>query len=294
MTLSFTCIADLKCRVGESPVYDERTNLLFFVDIPERRLYEMSVGDGALRSWVFDSEVCSLGLAASGRLVVALRDEVILFDRQTELRTRLATIEADTPETRLNDGKVGPDGAFWVGGMDDRPSKEPIASLYRVDGAGNVERKVEGLIVSNGLAWTADGETMFHSDARGPWIDRWDFDRWKGDDLQSPPAGRPRRCGGASGRRRLRRGGMLLERRRVGRKAQPLRAGRPPFGNAPIACARADHALFRRAGFPHDFPDEPSRWALRGVARAKRRNPADFFAAPSPVAGFPAWRFLDV
>jgi sugar lactone lactonase YvrE len=29
--------------------------------------------------------------------------------------------------TRLNDGKVGPDGAFWVGSIDDRGrNREPI------------------------------------------------------------------------------------------------------------------------------------------------------------------------
>ena len=64
--------------------------------------------------------------------------------------------------------------------MDDRPGKEPIAALYRVDPSGKVERKVDGLVISNGLAWTADGEVMFHADSRGPWIDRWRFDRATG------------------------------------------------------------------------------------------------------------------
>ncbi len=115
-------------------------------------------------------------MTASGALVVALRDSVILFDPRTERRVELCRIEADQPETRLNDGRVGPDGAFWVGSMDDRPNKEPIGALYRVDPSGRVERKVEGLVISNGLAWTADGGTMFHADSRGPWIDRWRFD----------------------------------------------------------------------------------------------------------------------
>jgi sugar lactone lactonase YvrE len=180
MSLSFACIADVKCRIAESPVYDERTNRVFFVDIPNCKLFAMDIADAALRSWTFESEVCSLGLAASGRVVVALRDTVILFDPATEARSDICRIEAERPETRLNDGKVGPDGAFWVGSMDDRPEKAPIGALYRVDPAGGVERKAEGLFVSNGLAWTADGEIMFHADSRGPWIDRWRFDRWAG------------------------------------------------------------------------------------------------------------------
>ena len=39
---------------------------------------------------------------------------------------------------------------------------------------------MEGTFVSNGLGWTADGEVMFFADSRGPWIDRWRFDRWTG------------------------------------------------------------------------------------------------------------------
>ena len=145
MTLEFTCVADLRCRVGESPLYDERTGRLYFVDILSRLLYCREPDADELRSWSFESEVCSLGLAASGRLVVALRDSIVLFEPSSEEMHELCAVEAENPGTRLNDGRVGPDGAFWVGSMDDRPDKEPIAALYRVDGSGQVERKVEGL-----------------------------------------------------------------------------------------------------------------------------------------------------
>lgn len=30
--------------------------------------------------------------------------------------------------------------------------------------------------VANGLAWSGNGRTMFFSDSRGPWVDRFDFD----------------------------------------------------------------------------------------------------------------------
>ena len=127
MTLEFTLLADTKCRVGESPVYDERTNRLYFVDILARR---SSVWIRVRRADVleFESEVGSLGLAASGRLVVALRHSVILFDPATGARQELCQIEAERArETRLNDGRVGPDGAFWVGSMDDRQERSRSA-----------------------------------------------------------------------------------------------------------------------------------------------------------------------
>ena len=69
--------------------------------------------------------------------------------------------------------------------MDDRGKpageRKPLGSLYRVDGSGRVEKKVEGLITSNGLAWSADGRSMFHTDSSGAWIDRWRFDPATGE-----------------------------------------------------------------------------------------------------------------
>jgi len=162
--------------LAESPSWDERTGRLLWCDIPARTIHALEVGSGRRDQWVFDSEVGSFGLTDRGRLVVALRSEIVIFDPADGHRRRLVEIEADNPKTRSNDGKVGPDGAFWVGTMDEHPEKRPDAALYRVTGGGVIERKVTGLKVANGLAWSPDGDWLYHSDSRGPWIDRWRFD----------------------------------------------------------------------------------------------------------------------
>ena len=122
---------------SEDPVWDDRRNdssgAAIFSDAPC-----LAVDPHAQRTrrWRFASEVGSLGLAQSGRLIVALRHGVGLFDPDTYAWMHLADIEAERgPATRLNDGKVGPDGAFWVGSMDNSSGavRQPIASLYRCE-----------------------------------------------------------------------------------------------------------------------------------------------------------------
>ena len=293
MTLQFTCIADLRLRVGDSPVYDERTGRLYFVDILGRVLYCLEPDSDELKSWSFRSEVCSLGLAATGRLVVALRDHIVLFDPESGDMAELCAVEANNPDTRLNDGRVGPDGAFWVGSMDDRPDKGPIAALYRVAPSGDVERKVDGLIVSNGLAWTADGELMFHADSRGPWIDRWRFDRQTG---------------------------ALSDRTRI---AEPgVAVGRPDGGSCDVegfywsGGVSAGHInryapdgrLAASFEAPVPAPTMPCfggpdyralyltslREGRSGALLQRAPQSGAVFAAEAPVAGFPSWRFLDI
>lgn len=163
-------------RLAESPVWDDRSGKFLWCDILDGTITEMDEHGAGAQVWNLPPTIGSFGLAESGRLVVALRNAVHLFDRESGTLDLLAEIEPDEEETRTNDGKVGPDGAFWVGTMHDRKERRPIGALYRVTASGGVEKKAEGLHVSNGLAWSPDGRTMYHSDSTGAWVDAWDFD----------------------------------------------------------------------------------------------------------------------
>ncbi|NKC05247.1 SMP-30/gluconolactonase/LRE family protein [Brucella haematophila] len=172
----FHCIADLRGELMESPVWDERRATLFACDINGRKVYEIDLEKGPVCEWTFEAEVPCIGLAESGKLIVALAREVILFDPDKGEKQTIWN-GYDEPETsRLNDGKIGPDGALWIGSMDCRPARQPIAKLYRITADGQAAIKAQGFEVSNGLAWTPDATTMFHTDSRGPWIDRYVFD----------------------------------------------------------------------------------------------------------------------
>jgi sugar lactone lactonase YvrE len=124
--------------------------------------------------------VGSLALATEGRLVVALRSGVHLFNPGSDRLDLLVHPEPDMPCNRLNDGKVGPDGCFWVGSMHDSIPRQPTAALYRVSPDGTYSKVLDGLRNSNGLAWSPDGQTMFHADTRAPSVCAYDFDRVTG------------------------------------------------------------------------------------------------------------------
>lgn len=174
--MEFVSIAALQCELGESPVWDDRRGLIFFADITGRAIHMVDPKRGPVGRHDFEAEVCSLGLCQSGRLIVALRKDVILFDPETGIRSHLATPGPEPAGNRLNDGKVGPDGAFWVGSMDDTPALQPLGTLWRIDASGRCEAKARGTRVSNGLAFSPDGTRLYWSDSRGPWVDVFDLD----------------------------------------------------------------------------------------------------------------------
>lgn len=162
--------------VGESPVWDAASGCLYFVDIQAPALFRLDPVSGSLEHWPMPSPIGSFGLCADGRVIVALKDGVYFFDFSTSKFEFIVAPEPDRPGNRLNDGKVGPDGRFWVGSMDDTPDKKPVAALYRIDRDGSCECMADGLIVSNGLSWSTDGSIMYHSDSRQATLWAYDYD----------------------------------------------------------------------------------------------------------------------
>ena len=174
-------VVDARCCLGGSPVWDTARGALVWTDITGCRLHQFEPGPGRHRTWHLPEGAGSLAVCASGRLLLALRSRVVLFDRDSGALRLLATVPVDPARARLNDGKVGPDGAFWVGSMNDGTNPgQGGGGLFRVTPDGRVERRMSGLGSPNGLAWSRDGRTMFHSDTAGPWIDRHDFDAGTG------------------------------------------------------------------------------------------------------------------
>lgn len=172
-------LVDIRCRVGESPLWDADRLCLWWVDIPDGKIYALWRTSGKIRHWQMAQPVCALGLASDTDLVVALADGVYMFEPDSARLELIGRPELDLPNNRLNDGKVGPDGAFWIGSTGRTSNGSPLGRLYRVTSNG-MEIKQEGLHTSNGLAWSEDGRTMMHSDSRGRWIDRYNFDPTNG------------------------------------------------------------------------------------------------------------------
>lgn len=163
--------------VGESPVWEAEENRLWWCDIEAGAIHAISLTDGGRQKLQFDEPVGCLGLAGPGQLVVAFRRTVELVDMASGARSLLASVGHAKPGMRFNDGKVGPDGAFYVGSMDNSGTGAPAGCLYRVTPAGEVTELVSGLVISNGLAWNGAATRLYHSDSRGEmWVDAWDFD----------------------------------------------------------------------------------------------------------------------
>jgi sugar lactone lactonase YvrE len=168
-------VIDTPLRVGESPTWDAQTGDLWFVDILAPAVLCLR-HDGRVDRYDMPALIGSLALCDSGRILVALQTGVHLFDPATQALSLLCDPDGGRADSRLNDGKVGPDGHFWVGTRDEGMPQTGNGRLYRVSPDGTFTEVLRGLNTSNGLAWSADGRTLFHSDSSQQFLQSFDFD----------------------------------------------------------------------------------------------------------------------
>ncbi|OWV91660.1 calcium-binding protein [Rhizobium sp. N122] len=161
--------------VGESPVWDDDTGTLWFVDILAPAVVRLSAS-GKIDRFDMPAAVGSLGLCRDRRIVVGLQTGVHLFDPASRDIEFLCDPVGREMIGRLNDGKIGPDGHFWVGSISEAKPQIEEAALYRVGADGSTRTVATGLTSSNGLAWSPDGRQMYHSDSRQCFLQAFDFD----------------------------------------------------------------------------------------------------------------------
>jgi sugar lactone lactonase YvrE len=170
-----TCVLEAQAQLGECPVWSAGEQALYWVDIRAPAVHRLDPETSETKTWELPQRVGSIALRQDGGAIVTLPDGFHALDFETGKLEFLAGPAEHVPGTRFNDGKVSPDGRFWAGTMDEKSLSRPVAALYRLDPDGTVRRMVDGLIVSNGLAWTSDGRTMFHSDSKGQVIWAYDY-----------------------------------------------------------------------------------------------------------------------
>lgn len=173
-TSEVTCIADVGAVLGEGPVWVEAEHALYWVDIPEKRIFRWSEENGC-RAIDMPVNICSLVPREAGGFIGGGYDGFYRVDLATAEAEWLGDPEPDLDANRFNDGKTDREGRFWAGTMD-RHEREASGSLYRINTDFSWARIDEGYRVTNGPAFSLDGRTMYHTDSALQTVYAFDLD----------------------------------------------------------------------------------------------------------------------
>jgi xylono-1,5-lactonase len=159
-------VLNVQATLGEGPVWVEREQALYFVDIKQHLVHRFLPATGAHDSWRAPAQVGWVLPAEDGSFLAGLQTGVARFDPATGMFAVIATPEADMPSNRLNDATVDRAGRVWFGSMDDGEEADS-GRLYVLDGGVHRDSGVDPVCITNGPAFSRDHRTLYHTDTLG-------------------------------------------------------------------------------------------------------------------------------
>jgi D-xylonolactonase len=157
------CIADVHAVLGEGPVWVEREQALYWLDIKGRKIFRLDEGQ-TLREWPAPMRIGSLAPRSGGGFIGGTEDGIALIDPESDRFEIVAQPEQALPDNRFNDGKLDRQGRFWAGTMDDE-ERQASGTLYRMGRDFGCSAVDGGYKVTNGPAFSPSGELMYHNDS---------------------------------------------------------------------------------------------------------------------------------
>ncbi len=195
--------ADCRCKLSEGPLWDHRNKRMYWVDIPSHQVLRapkhepMQTGPGAepwkpltrnqLDIYVVGREVGAIALRKSGGHIVAVRECIASFDDKDGKTDPVSIPPGHSLSNRFNDAKVGPGGRYYAGTMSLQGEKE-AGKLFLLHRDKTSETLVEGVTISNGLAWNKHEDTLYYIDTPTGRVDAFDYSKRTGEITNRRPA----------------------------------------------------------------------------------------------------------
>lgn len=154
------------CLLGESPMWHSGRESAFWVDILGDTITEYTLDGGLVKQYDGSrmiSLVCQVG-GNNGLLVVGAQGGVGIYDLESHELSLISDLGRNWENHRCNDGTVDCLGNLWIGSthMDHEPG---AGDLYRISDTWKATKTIEQVSISNGMCWSADNKTLYHTDS---------------------------------------------------------------------------------------------------------------------------------
>ncbi|KAK7747442.1 rRNA-processing protein cgr1 [Cytospora paraplurivora] len=181
--------------LGESPLYRASDDKFFFVDIKNKLVHSVPLGNGweGKRTYTFNKPITRLHVVAgrTDALAVQTKRGLALLSLDTGALKDIASIchndSSLDDQVRLNDGAVDAKGRWWAGSMA-LDEETAIGRLWCLDqgateGQDASVRRLDDLVetpVPNGPVFSPDDKILYASETPSGKIFKYDYDTESG------------------------------------------------------------------------------------------------------------------
>jgi sugar lactone lactonase YvrE len=178
-------IAPVGDHCGEGLIWVASEGALYWTDVCRFLVHKMVLSTGDVRTWFFDEPCVALSLTdKSGVLLLGIGSKLILWTPETDERVDHGFALNGWPKVRLNEGRAGPRGEFWVGSMGNNVAEDgdhvPLTAndgeLFRITADGPPVRIRGDIGISNTLCFSPDNKYLYFGDTVRNLIWRYEYD----------------------------------------------------------------------------------------------------------------------
>jgi D-xylonolactonase len=169
------CIWEARAELGESTIWIDDEQALYFVDGPEGRLLRYSGSEGTSEVYRHDGVIGFIAQRVGGGFMAGMDNKLYKLDTLLGSAVEVACPEPQLPNSQFNDGKVDSRGCLWAGTLD-RDCAQPVGSLYHVQKDLSWKAVDHGYLCPNGPTFSPDGRILYHTDSMRRIIYRFDLD----------------------------------------------------------------------------------------------------------------------
>lgn len=170
----------IKAQLGECPRWDEQAKLLYWVDINACKLHRfdpLTCEDSFIQ---FEEEIGCFVLKKNGGFVLAMRSGFYFMHGWGDELEAICDPEADLESNRFNDGRCDAAGRFIAGSVYP-PKDRDGANIWALDTDLTTRLLVDGMLTSNGAAFSPDMRTFYYANTPKHVIFRCDYNLQSGE-----------------------------------------------------------------------------------------------------------------
>ena len=157
------CAYASKDKLGESPIWVEEKNSVFWVDIKKYKIHTLNLLTNIHHSWQFHEQISCIAHIKNNKFIAGTKTGVKFVDLDKNTLIDIINPEKNLLNNRFNDGKCDNKGRLYVGTMNE-VNNEKTGSFYIFYNDLSYKKIDSGYVITNGPAFDNDYKKIYFTD----------------------------------------------------------------------------------------------------------------------------------
>lgn len=174
-------IANYACHTGENPLWNPLDKCVYWLDIPTGTIFRHDPAAGTHDVFYRGELAGGFTLQTDGALLLFGAGGAVRHLYQGEVTILVESLPGEEAN-RFNDVMADPAGRVLCGTMPfDTDTDIPSGSLYLLEHDGSIRKLRDNIRLSNGMGFSPDLKTFYHTDSLARTITQFEYDAVRGD-----------------------------------------------------------------------------------------------------------------